>query len=110
AEDAIVLIERGQCDFAVKLRHARDAGALAAIIYNPTGAPIVMNGDRGSASIPAVMIGAADGQRLVDRLAAGDEVEVRLMAGLFLEGSETGNIVADFSSRGPDLSEPDFLK
>src|SRR5690606_18122545 len=104
------LVERGQCDFAVKLGHAADAGAVAAIVYNPTGAPIVMNGDRGSAEIPAVMIGDADGQRLVDRLAAEDEIEVRLVAGIFIEGSETANVVADFSSRGPGLSEADFLK
>src|SRR5690606_1134106 len=84
--------------------------AVAAIVYNPTGAPIVMNGDRGSAEIPAVMIGDADGQRLVDRLAAEDEIEVRLVAGIFIEGSETANVVADFSSRGPNLSEADFLK
>src|SRR5690606_29653441 len=71
---AVVLIERGQCDFAVKLGHAENAGARAAVVYNPTGAPIVMNGDRGSAGIPAVMIAGADGLRLADRLAAGDEI------------------------------------
>src|SRR5690606_35754912 len=110
AGGTIVLIERGGCDFAVKLRHAENAGARAAIVYNPTGGPIVMNGDRGSVGIPAVMIGAADGQRLADRLAGGDAIEVRLLAGLFIEGHETGNVVADFSSRGPGLSEADFLK
>src|SRR5690606_20362322 len=110
ADDSIVLIERGQCEFAVKLAHARDAGAVAAIVYNPTGGPIVMNGDAGSGAIPAVMIGAAGGQPLADRLAAGDEIEVRLIGGLFIEGNETGNVVADFSSRGPDLSEADFVK
>ncbi len=109
-DGAIALIERGQCGFAVKLQHAASAGAVAAVVYSTSGAPIVMNGDRGSVTIPAVMIGVADGQRLADALAGGETVEARLAAGLFIEGRDTGNIVADFSSRGPGLSEPDFLK
>src|SRR5690606_29079344 len=73
-EGEIALIERGGCDFQVKLARVEDAGAVAAVVYNPTGAPIAMNGDSGSVDIPAVMIGAADGQRLVDRLSdEGDE-------------------------------------
>jgi len=107
---AVVLIERGNCDFVVKLGHAERAGARAAIVYNTTGAPIVMNGDRDSVRIPAVMIGAAEGQLLADRLVAGERIDVRLVAGLFIEGNVSGSVVADFSSRGPDLSEPDFVK
>jgi subtilisin family serine protease len=106
----IALIERGGCDFQVKLERVEAAGAVAAIVYNTTGAPIVMNGDSGSVGIPAVMIGAADGQRLVDRLTDGADIDVRMLRGVFIEGSDTGNRMAAFSSRGPALSEPDFLK
>ncbi|MBN1237608.1 MAG: S8 family serine peptidase, partial [Gammaproteobacteria bacterium] len=108
--DAIALIERGGCDFQDKLQRVEAAGAIGAIVYNTTGGPIVMNGDSGSAGIPAVMIGASDGQRLVDRLVDGAGIEIRLLAGVFLERSEQGNQMAAFSSRGPSLSEPDFLK
>ena len=66
----IALIERGSCEFQVKIANAEDAGAVAVVVYHDTGSPIVMNGDTGSVGIPAVMISNADGQRLVDRLAA----------------------------------------
>lgn len=115
-EGAIALIERGGCDFEIKLQHAEDAGAIGAIVYNTNGAPIMMVGSRGAVDIPAVMISAADGQRLANRLTAdddddnGDVVEVRLLSGVFIERRENGNEIALFSSRGPNLSEADFLK
>lgn len=112
--DAVALIERGGCDFQVKLERVEAAGAVAAIVYNTTGAPIVMNsgvmnGGR-TIGIAAVMIGTADGNALVDALLAGDEVQVRLEHGILAEQRDTGNVMADFSSRGPNLSEPDFVK
>src|SRR5688572_24147997 len=95
----VALIERGGCEFQVKIANAEDAGAVAVIVYNNAGPPIVMNGDTGSVDIPAVMIGNDDGQVLVDRLAAdaddadietGDDlVTVRLARGIF--ASVSGN-------------------
>ena len=106
----IVLIQRGGCEFQIKLTNAESAGAVAAVVYNNAGSPIVMNGDVGSVGIPAVMIGTADGQRLVDRLVAGDEVSLKLAKGIYLPFHEDGNVMADFSSRGPPLSDQNFLK
>ena len=107
---AVALIERGGCQFQAKLERVEQAGAVAAIVYNTSGAPMAMNGDTGSVDIPAVMIGASDGQMLVNRLTAGERVEVQLRAGLVAELRDTGNYMAEFSSRGPSLSDPDFLK
>lgn len=106
---AIALVERGGCDFLVKLERVESAGAVAAIVYNTTGDPIVMNGSD-TVDIPAVMIGAADGFALADALAAGDAVSVRLEHGILAEERDTGNQMADFSSRGPSLSDPNFVK
>ncbi len=106
----IALIQRGGCEFQVKIMNAEQAGAVAVVVYNNSGSPMVMNGDVGSVGIPAVMIGTADGQRLVDRLAAGDEVTLKLAKGIFLPFHEDGNVMADFSSRGPALSDQNFLK
>lgn len=121
----VALIERGGCEFQVKIGNAENAGAVAVVVYDNVGPPIVMNGDEGSVGIPAVMIGADDGQVLVDRLvddADGDgfdddgfesddeAVTVRLARGIFASVPGSPNIVADFSSRGPSLSDANFVK
>jgi hypothetical protein len=114
----VALIERGGCEFDVKIGNAEAAGAVAVIVYNNAGAPIVMNGDGSNVHIPAVMISNADGQKLVDRLAAdagknlqaADRVTVKLASGIFATLSGNGNIVADFSARGPSLSDANFSK
>jgi len=106
----IALIARGQCEFRIKLANAERAGAVAAIVYNDAGVPFVMNGTPGSVAIPAVMIGSGDGQDLRDRLAANETVSARIETGIFVESRSTGNQMSDFSSRGPALSEPDFVK
>jgi subtilisin family serine protease len=114
----IALVERGGCEFDVKVSNAEAAGAVGVVVYSNNGGPIVMNGTTGNVHIPAVMIGNADGQKLVDRLAAdakknlkaADRVTVKLAAGIFGTLSGTGNIVADFSSRGPSLADANFSK
>jgi len=106
----IALIQRGGCDFQVKLRRVEDAGAIAAVVYNNAGDPIIMNGEANSVQIPAVMIGTADGQFLVDELLAETVITVALSKGLFRELGDTGNVMGDFSSRGPYSGELDFLK
>jgi subtilisin family serine protease len=116
-EGNVALIERGSCEFQVKIANAENAGAVAVVVYNNSGDPIAMQGDPGSVNIPAVMIGNAEGQKLVDRLAASDgqetadeRVTVKLTRGVFVTLHEQGNVVADFSSRGPSRSDPNFVK
>ena len=119
-EGNVALIERGLCEFQVKIGNAQDAGAVAVVVYSDTGPPTIMDGDVGSVDIPAVMIGTADGQVLVDRLAADaadddveteeEQVRVRLARGIFATVSGTADILANFSSRGPSLSDANFVK
>ncbi len=106
----IALIARGGCTFQFKIEQVEAAGAVGAIVFNNVGGPIVMNGERNSVRIPAVMIGTDDGQRLVDRLVAEGAVTARLDKGTLLEREESGNRLAAFSSRGPALGDPDFVK
>ncbi|HEY5623216.1 MAG TPA: S8 family serine peptidase [Gammaproteobacteria bacterium] len=106
----IALIERGGCDFQVKLDRVESAGAVGAVVYNTNGDPIVMNGDTDVVNIPAVMISAANGQRLVDELLADTVISIELTKGTLLERSDFGNVMADFSSRGPYPGGPDFIK
>ena len=109
-EGNIALLQRGGCTFDVKLERVADAGAVAAVVYSDTGEPIVMRGTLGSVDIPAVMISTADGQTLIDELLAETIIRVELAKGVFLTRSDSGKVLGDFSSRGPSLPEPDFLK
>jgi len=109
--DNIALIQRGGCEFTDKIKNAADAGAVAALVYNIAGDPIVMNGTTGESDIPALMIGQADGNLIIDELDAGSEVTVLLDDGQLLTENETGNVMASFSARGPgpaaDILKPD---
>ena len=59
----IGLIERGTCNFTVKVKNAQDAGALAAIIYSlPDSAPTAgMAGEDPTITIPSVLIENSEG-------------------------------------------------
>ncbi|MEE4185359.1 MAG: S8 family serine peptidase [Gammaproteobacteria bacterium] len=106
----IAYIQRGGCDFDTKIRLAQDAGAIAAIVFSNDQALQVMAGNSAGITIPAVMIGQADGQLLRDRLAADEAVEVTLDKTIFVDLAQTGNVMGSFSGRGPSLADPDFLK
>ena len=105
----IALLQRGGCDFDVKVANAETAGAIAAVVYNLSGGPTVMNGTTGLSDIPALMIGQADGNLILAELDADNEVTVTLDKGLLLTEAETGNVMATFSARGP-APIPDILK
>jgi subtilisin family serine protease len=97
----IAFIERGGCNFDVKISNAGDAGAAAVVVYSIAGDPIVMNGDSSLVNIPAVMIGQADGNLFLTEIEADNTVTAVLDKGLLLTEPETGNVMARFSSRGP---------
>ncbi|MBT6208455.1 MAG: S8 family serine peptidase, partial [Woeseia sp.] len=109
----IALIERGGCEFSEKIANAEDAGAIAVIVFNVSGDPIVMNANSGfrAVNIPAVMIGGADGNLLITELDANEIINVVLDKGIFLSVADNGNVMASFSSRGPgpnqDILKPD---
>ncbi len=108
--DKIALLQRGSCDFQVKIDNVETAGAIAALVFQNQGEPIIMAGTRNSVNIPAVMIGQADGQLLFDRLRNGESVEVTLDKTLFLNIPDSGDVMGSFSARGSNLGAPDILK
>lgn len=105
----IALIQRTGCLFEDMVKNAADAGAVAAVVYNNAGDPIVMHGTADVADIPALMIGQADANLILEELDAGNEVEVVLDKSFLLTTDDTGNIMASFSARGP-APVPDILK
>jgi len=92
ANGEIVLIERGEIEFSLKVANARAAGAVAAVIYNNERGPF---GGRLSEApgIPVVSIAREDGESLLDlmldeTLTATVDVEINAASG------ESHNVVA----------------
>lgn len=107
----IAFIQRGGCDFDVKVANAESAGAIAVVVFNLSGAPIVMIGDSVGIDIPALMVGAADGNLFLDEINNDQVIDVVLDKSFFLTEADTGNNMGSFSSRGPgpvaDILKPD---
>lgn len=61
----IAVIDRGECFFVVKVRHAQDAGAKGVIIvHNERGFPPDLGGSDNSIEIPSVRVGKKDGRKI----------------------------------------------
>ena len=98
----IALLGRGVCDFTVKMRNAKNNGAVGVIMVNrvPGEAPFVMshNGLEPKPTIPGVMVSLSDGASIDDH----DGAPATLVAeGSYVEHPEDANLMAGFSSWGP---------
>lgn len=63
----IALIQRGQCDFTIKVKNAQNAGAKAVVVYqNDSSLPIIMGGEDNTITIPAVMIKQSIGNQIIN--------------------------------------------
>lgn len=77
----IGLVERGTCNFTVKVKNVQLAGGTAAIIYNNTANGDVignMSGTDATVTIPAVLITNTEGEYIKTLLAASTTVNVTL--------------------------------
>lgn len=93
----IALIDRGTCNFTVKVKNAQDAGAVAAIIANNAGdTSFPLGGTDNSIVIPSVGIGQGNGDLI--RASLDDTVNATL---LLITTPERADTMASFSSRGP---------
>ena len=111
--DGIALIARGSCDFSVKLTNAANAGARAAIVYSQDGNPKVIMGGAATPetqSLPGVMVDFAVGDALLAQINNAQTVTARLSSQIFVREQMTGDIMGDFSSRGPFATEPNWIK
>jgi len=105
----IALMQRSGCLFTDMVKNAEDAGAIAALVYNIAGDPIVMFGESGLVDIPALMIGQADANLILAEMDAINRVSVVLEKSFLLTTPDTGDLMARFSARGPGPT-PDILK
>jgi minor extracellular serine protease Vpr len=99
----VTLIDRGDCTFTTKIRHAQQAGAFGVLIVNNVEGPATGPGADGSQpdpTIPALGISLADGTAVREVRADDPSVTVTI-TGEQQEVEAEGDVLAGFSSRGP---------
>ncbi len=75
----IALINRGNCNFTIKVKNAQNAGAIGVIMVNNVpGALVTMAGDDNTITIPAVFVSQGDGLLFSGQL--GNNLNVTLSA------------------------------
>ena len=98
----IALLQRGTCDFGVKVENAQAAGAVGAVIFNEG---TIGEADRNDiliptlsgydATIPVVGTDYATGRDLVDRVAQGPVVLHLMVDGFVDQDVATENVIAE---------------
>ena len=74
----IALILRGTCFFEDKINNAQNAGAIAALIYSTPAQPDPIPMAAGAATLPAAMVGNADGVDIKNRVAQNQNLKATL--------------------------------
>lgn len=92
---AIALVDRGTCAFTVKVKHAQDAGAIAAIVANNTGGDdiMVMGGTDDTITIPAVFVSQNSGVTLKSMTPVSGTVKLADTPPLQRDGDVDADIV-----------------
>jgi hypothetical protein len=76
----IAIARRGACAFTDKVIAAQNAGAIAVIVVNnQPGGPIVMGGDNPDITIPALMLGDADGEAVITEVLGGGSLNATMV-------------------------------
>lgn len=109
----IAFVQRGICNFSVKVNNSAAAGAIAVIVYNndPSIGPDSMGG-LGSTTIPAVMISNADGAALKQFIDANPGSAQVAIDNSAVTAMPYWRVVSSFSSAGPGMDfsiKPDMV-
>jgi subtilisin family serine protease len=105
----IALISRGTCAFTDKFNNAEAAGAVGVVVYNnQAGTPFAMGGTE--VNIPGAMVSNSDGVALSNSVSNSVTNITLTDSPIAGEATEVGNMMAGFSSRGPNGSTEDIIK
>lgn len=103
----IALIMRGSCTFEDKINNADTAGAVGVIVFNGVSdVPIVMGGIE-TTTIPALMIGLADGNAIVNFISTVIATDVQALMSsttVYALIDALGNVLNPGSLTGPNNS------
>ena len=89
----IVILRRGTCTFAVKVKAAQDLGAIAVIIVNNADGEISMSGSDATITIPAISVTKLVGESIIAQMQS-TSVNVKLQ----VESSPFVNTDGDFDN------------
>ena len=105
AEPAVALVQRGSCDFVVKVQNAEAAGYDAVIVFNEgqPGREELFTGTLGGpVDVPVVGLSFADGAALYAQTQAGP-VTVHVVTSTEVDvNAQTSNVLADSPGGDPD--------
>ncbi|MFP2933424.1 myxosortase-dependent M36 family metallopeptidase, partial [Pyxidicoccus sp. 3LG] len=92
----LALVDRGTCNFDLKVLNAQAAGALGVIVVNTSGGSLLPmgGGESTTPTIGAIMIGNVEGNLLKARLASGVQAAIRSRPVAELDGTIDNGIVA----------------
>jgi subtilisin family serine protease len=111
-DGVIGLIQRGSCDFLVKVDNLTAAGAVGALVYNNVGGPPTVMGALETTTIPSMMISLDDGLKVAALITGMVPAEATMyVSQAFVYNDTWEDILAGFSSRGPsqwELLKPDY--
>lgn len=94
----IALINRGNCNFTVKVKNAQNAGAIAVIMVNNVAGPnVIMAGSDNTITIPAVFVSQNDGGLFANYV--NSNLTVTLWAAL-IDGDVDNGVVMHEHSHG----------
>jgi hypothetical protein len=99
----IALIDRGNCNFTVKIKNAQTAGVIAVLMVNNVGGDSIlrMAGTDNTITIPAVMISQNNGNKIKTLLQANTTVNATLTANpIQLDGDLDNGIMAHEYTHG----------
>jgi hypothetical protein len=107
----VALVSRGTCGFAVKVKNAQNAGAIAVLLANNVDGAIVPGGSDPTVTIPSAGITKADGDALRAAVAAAPSYGTRSKPGIVTValGTDPSRIAGADANGNPLLYTPNPL-